>query len=235
MGVVSLRVVVPVFGYTHLLSQLHGRLTSCLEPLVDDLGFVYVLDGGAALSWPDVAAVAESDGRVLALHLGRNYGQQACLAVGMEQCRGHWVVVLDGDLQDPPELVADLLERAESGPWELVMTARRQTGQAWWRSFLGGLFHSLLLGVWNPPRYACFSLAGPGVVERYLRDARRFQFYVKVMLETRVLHSVLYYDRKSGQGTTYSLPKLVRMAVKRLWLRSRRTPPLTVEIAERLG
>ena len=235
MGGLSLRVVVPVFGYTRSLPQLHQRLSAALEVHAGDLGFVYVLDGGAGdSSWEEVREVVEADRRGTALRLASNAGQQACIAVGVEQCRGLWTAVMDGDLQDPPELLPRLLHRAAQEQLEVVMTARRRTGQTFFRNFLGVLYHSLLLGRWNPPRYACFSLLSPAAVELFLQEPRRFGFYVRPLLQLPLRRGLEYYNRVASDATTYPGLKLVKLALNKLWGWHIAYRPATVSIAERI-
>lgn len=235
MGILSLRVVVPVFGYTDLLPQLHDRLSRALSARVEDLGFVYVLDGGAqAQAWPQVRAVAAADPRAGGVRLATNAGQQACIAVGLTESRGHWCVVMDGDLQDPPELVPRLLDEAERNGVEVVMTARRQSGQSPLRHALGALYHSLVLGRANPPRYACFSLLGPNAVEQLLRQPKLSAFYLRPLLGLSVRKALVYYDRVGTNTTTYSVFKLVRLALSKLWSWYVCFRPRRWEIAERV-
>lgn len=235
MGILSLRVVVPVFGYTDLLPQLHDRLSRALSTQVEDLGFVYVLDGGAsAQAWPQVRAVAAVDSRVRGLMLAANAGQQACIAVGLEESRGHWCVVMDGDLQDPPEFVPRLLEEARRNGVEVVMTARRQSGQSPLRHALGALYHGLVLGRVNPPRYACFSLLSPSAVQQLLQQPKLSAFYLRPLLELTLGKALVYYDRVATTATTYSVFKLVRLALSKLWSWYVCFRPRRCEIAERV-
>jgi dolichol-phosphate mannosyltransferase len=220
MGHLEFRVVVPIFGYTHLLDQLQTRIEQALHPLFTRFQVIYVEDGGTEASWARVQDLARRCPQARGLRLTRNWGQQSAIAAGLEQCRGHWTAVMDGDLQDPPEMLPRFWQQAEQG-YDLVLAARRDSGQGRVRNFFGLLYHSLLQGRWNPPRYSCFSLLGPGVLAQYLGDPRRSEFFLSILLDLPVKRQVIVYDREDTGVSTYSYAKLVKLALRKLSQRYR--------------
>lgn len=110
-----LSVVVPVFNEEDGIAELHRRLGAALDSAGMPHEIVLVNDGSRDRSAELLDAAAAADPHVVVVHLSRNFGHQAALAAGLAQARGQAVVVLDADLQDPPELIPALMERWREG------------------------------------------------------------------------------------------------------------------------
>src|ERR671936_807282 len=100
---VELSVVVPVYRCVECLAVLHERLIRTLEPTVDSFELVFVDDRSPDDSWTLLEDLAERDTRVRAIRLSRNFGQHAAITAGLAEAQDAWTVVMDCDLQDPPE------------------------------------------------------------------------------------------------------------------------------------
>ncbi|GIW85953.1 MAG: glycosyl transferase [Isosphaeraceae bacterium] len=139
-----LSVVVPLYNEEETLPELEERLVA----LVDRVGFedcevVLVSDGSTDRTEPLIRELVERDGRFCGVFLTRNFGHQAAVSVGLEQVRGSVVVVLDGDLQDPPEEVPRLIAALEAGA-DVAYGVRRGRKEGWWRRVCYGLFYRVL-------------------------------------------------------------------------------------------
>jgi polyisoprenyl-phosphate glycosyltransferase len=122
---IEISVVVPVYQCRDCLTALHDRLTRTLEQLVDSWEIVLVDDRSVDGSWERVVELAAADPRVKAIRLSRNFGQHAAITAGVSESTGRWTVVMDCDLQDPPEAIPDLYARALEG--HDIVLARRRT------------------------------------------------------------------------------------------------------------
>ena len=163
----TLDAIVPIYNEEAILPELHRRLTSVLEALPYDWRILYVDDGSADASPGLLAEYAERDSRVCALHLARNFGQQPAIAAGLAASEADAVVLLDGDLQDPPEVIPDLVRRWEEG-FEVVFAVKEKRKEsAFKRAMFAGFY--LLLGklssVEIPPNAGNFSLMDRSVVD----------------------------------------------------------------------
>lgn len=163
----TLDAIVPVYNEEAILPELHRRLTSVLEALPYDWKILYVDDGSSDASPALLADYAERDPRVCALHLARNFGQQPAIAAGLAASDADAVVLLDGDLQDPPEVIPDLVRRWEEG-YEVVFAVKEKRKEsAFKRAMFAGFY--LLLGklssVEIPPNAGNFSLMDRSVVD----------------------------------------------------------------------
>ena len=112
---VVLSVVIPVYNEEAGLIALHQRLSHVLEQLGCTAEVVYVDDGSKDNSATLLRQLAASDPRVLVLGLSRNFGKEIAVSAGIDYAQGDAVVVLDADLQDPPELIGDMMQHWRAG------------------------------------------------------------------------------------------------------------------------
>jgi polyisoprenyl-phosphate glycosyltransferase len=107
-------VVVPIFNEDAIVDELHRRLTAVLTPL-GRYEIVLVDDGSSDETWRKARDLARTDPHLRLVRLSRNFGHQIALSAGLEHARGDAVVSIDGDLQDPPELIPQLVDRWREG------------------------------------------------------------------------------------------------------------------------
>jgi glycosyltransferase involved in cell wall biosynthesis len=122
----ALSIVVPCFNEEACLSALHRRLTDAARAAAgEDYEIVMVNDGSSDGSWPILRALAAEDRHVVAVNLSRNHGHQLALTAGLDLCRGDIVMIIDADLQDPPELLGDMLAVMRREQADVVYGVRR--------------------------------------------------------------------------------------------------------------
>lgn len=139
----TLDTVVPIYNEAEILPELHRRLTASLEALPCDWRIVYVNDGSADDSAVLLDEYARRDPRICVLHLARNFGQQPAIAAGLAETDADAVVLLDGDLQDPPEIIPDLVKAWEGGS-DVVYAVKRKRKEALPKRALFSLFYAIL-------------------------------------------------------------------------------------------
>jgi glycosyltransferase involved in cell wall biosynthesis len=136
-----LTAVVPCFNEAAVLPLLHGRLRAALDAIDADTRILYVDDGSTDGTGQALLALAESDPRVGAILLSRNFGKEAALTAGLDHADGDAVVVLDADLQDPPELIATFWTRFREG-YDVVYGVRRsRAGESWLKRATASAFY----------------------------------------------------------------------------------------------
>lgn len=106
---VDVSVVVPVFGGSDALAELHQRLAVSMAEAGLSWELILVDDRGRAQSWPAIRALANTHPEVTGLRLSRNFGQHAATICGIEHARGRWIVTMDDDLEHPPEAITSML------------------------------------------------------------------------------------------------------------------------------
>lgn len=119
----QLSIVIPVFNEEETLGELHRRLADVLERVEPDYEVILVNDGSRDGTAEGLRGIATPGSRWRAIHLSRNFGHQAAVAAGLEAATGDAVVVMDADLQDPPEILEQLLARWREG-YEVVYAQR---------------------------------------------------------------------------------------------------------------
>ena len=118
-------IVIPVYGCSACLEQLYQRLQKSLTLITDDFEIILVNDASPDDSWSCIQQLAESDNRVKGVNLSRNFGQHYAISAGLDYARGDWVVVMDCDLQDQPEMIKRLYNKAQEG-FDVVVGIRSQ-------------------------------------------------------------------------------------------------------------
>ena len=118
-----LTAVIPVYNEEAVLAELHRRVVAALEALGETFEVILVNDGSADRSAPMLDEICAMDSRFKVVHFARNFGHQAAVTAGLRYSAGRCVVVLDADLQDPPELIRAMLERWRAG-FEVVFAQR---------------------------------------------------------------------------------------------------------------
>jgi glycosyltransferase involved in cell wall biosynthesis len=163
----TLEAVVPVYNEEAILPELHRRLTDTLSDLPYAWRVIYVDDGSRDRSPELLAGFADEDQRVGVVHLSRNFGQQLAISAGLAMTSADVVVLLDGDLQDPPEVIPVLIGKWEEG-YDVVYAVKRDRKEALPKRLLFGLFYRILRRLSNvdiPADAGNFSLMDRAVVD----------------------------------------------------------------------
>jgi glycosyltransferase involved in cell wall biosynthesis len=175
--------VVPVYGCRDCLEVLHARLTASLQEITPDYEIVFVDDRSPDGAWEVLEGLAERDPHTVAVRLSRNFGQHAAITAGLEASRGDWVVVLDCDLQDPPEEIRRLYAKALEG-YDVVFAQRRRGGTSGFRR-LGSRLYFRAMNVFAGASFedaGSFSIVSRQVVEEFLRFKDRHRHYLLMLL-----------------------------------------------------
>jgi polyisoprenyl-phosphate glycosyltransferase len=143
-------VVVPVFNEVAVLEVLCRRLRTALTQCNTTFEIVFVNDGSRDGSAELLDRLALSCAEVRVIHLSRNFGHQAAILAGLEHARGDAVVLMDSDLQDPPEAIGKLLEQWQSG-YDVAYAIHTDRKEAMWKRMLFGAFHRVLSSIANTP------------------------------------------------------------------------------------
>ncbi len=147
-GLVS--VVVPVFNEEDNVTVFHERMASVADVLLDldlDLELIFVDDGSRDDSLPRLLRAAEEDPRVKVIKLARNFGHQVAITAGMDHARGDCVVVIDADLQDPPEVIPRMVEKWREGHDVVYGVRSRRAGESALKLATASAFYRILRGL----------------------------------------------------------------------------------------
>ena len=171
--------VIPILNERETLEELYRRLKPVMEALDGPCEVVLVDDGSTDGSYELMAKLHERDPRVKALRLSRNFGHQIALSAGLDHAQGHAVIIMDGDLQDPPEVTLELADRWREG-YDVVYAVRdERAGESRTKTTTARWFYRLLgrlSEVDMPPDVGDFRLVDRRAVDAVnsMREHRRY-------------------------------------------------------------
>ncbi|NLY64099.1 MAG: glycosyltransferase family 2 protein [Alcaligenaceae bacterium] len=140
----TLSVVIPVYNERQMLPLLFPRLASILAPLNIPYELLVVDDGSKDGSGHYLVTLARQDPHIKVVRLSRNFGKEAALTAGLAYAQGEAVIIMDADLQDPPELIPEMLEAWREGVDVVSMKRRSRAGETWFKKFSAHVFYRLL-------------------------------------------------------------------------------------------
>ena len=214
----TLSLILPIFNEQEVIPELHKRLQGFLENLGLSAEVLFVNDGSNDRSMELLRAVASEEPRYRILSFARNFGHQTAITAGVDYARGDAVVVMDADLQDPPEVVREMVDKWQEGFDVVYGRRRKRTGESWFKLLTARIFYRVfaaMIPIEVPLDTGDFRLMSRRVIValRALRETHRF---VRGMVswvgfkQTEVL-----YDRpgRFAGDTKYPLRKMVRFAL----------------------
>lgn len=140
----SISVVAPAYNEQEVLGEFHRRVTDVLVKIGCEYEIVLVNDGSRDTTLPLMHALRERDPHVTVVDLSRNFGKEIALSAGLDHTKGDVVVILDSDLQDPPELIPEMLASWRQG-YDVVYGVRTQRdGETWFKKLTAKYFYRLI-------------------------------------------------------------------------------------------
>ena len=209
-------IVAPVFREEKVLPELYSRICAALLPVTLDFEIVLVSDGGNDGSWQAIKELSAADPRVKGVKFTRNFGQHLAISAGLDVCDGDWVVVMDSDLQDRPEVIPQLFAKAQEG-YEVVFVARKERPESWAYRLAARAFFRvfrLLANTNYDPAHGNFSIISRRVVERYRAMGETLRFYGGILdwlgFERTSIEAA--HGERFGGQPGYNLAKRLRLA-----------------------
>jgi dolichol-phosphate mannosyltransferase len=213
-----LSVVVPCFNEAEVIGETHRRLTNVLSGLDRiDYEILYVDDGSTDGTTEALGGIQAGDGRVRTVRLSRNFGHQVALTAGVEHASGDGVVVIDADLQDPPEVIGQMVERWRAGAHVVYGERTGRAGETAFKLWTAKLFYRLinrLSDVSIPLDTGDFRLMDRRAVEALLAMPERDRFVRGMVSWAGFNQEAVPYERaaRTSGETHYPFLKMVRLA-----------------------
>jgi dolichol-phosphate mannosyltransferase len=209
-------VVIPVYKAENCLNALYDRLKASLETITNDFEIILVEDCGGDRSWEMIVELAKTDPRVKGIQFSRNFGQHYGITAGLDHCDGDWVVVMDCDLQDRPEEIPRLYEKAQEG-YDVVLARRGRRKDPFLKRLTSLLFYKFF-NYFTELKYDSevgnFRIISRRVVENFRLMREQLRFFggiVDWMGFPTTSIDVSHEERFAGQST-YTFSKLWRLA-----------------------
>lgn len=147
-----LSIIIPMYNEEESLPHLYSRLVALGEKIENyDLEFLFVNDGSRDSSLEIVKALRKADKRVCYVNLSRNFGKEVAMGAAFDYVTGEAVAIIDADLQDPPELIVDMIKLYEEGYDDVYAKRRSRDGETWFKKFTSKAFYRVLQSVSDVP------------------------------------------------------------------------------------
>jgi dolichol-phosphate mannosyltransferase len=213
----KLSIIIPLYNEEANIAQLRSRLTDITQNLPCDSEIVLINDGSKDQTLPLISAWAHEDTRVIVVNFARNFGHQAAITAGIDFTSGDAIIIMDGDLQDPPELIPKMIEKFHQG-YDIVYAVRQsRTGETIFKRASAWLFYWLInkiSGVNLPRNTGDFRLISRDVAHS-LKSMRESHRYIRGMTTwAGMKQTSITFERQARHAgeTKYTLFKMIKFA-----------------------
>ena len=214
----KLDIVIPIYNEEENLGELQRRLSEvCSRIQGCEWRVLYVNDGSGDRSLSIMLEQHRTDSRFTVLELSRNFGHQAAIAAGLMHAEGDVVVFMDGDLQDPPEVIPDLIECWRGG-FQVVRAQRRSRKESGLRRLGFEAFHKVFAWISDfpiPSQTGIFGLIDKQALEELKKLTEKNRFFPGLRSWVGFEQGIVYYDRqeRAGGEPKQSFKRLIKYAL----------------------
>lgn len=232
----SVSVIIPVYNEEKIIPELYGRLKTAVLQISEDYELIFVNDGSKDNTLFQLRQLAEFDSRAYYINFSRNFGHQIAVTAGLDACSKKIVVIIDGDLQDPPEIIPAMFEKYQQG-FEVIYAKRKmRNGESFFKKFTAKVFYRTLNSITNiniPVDTGDFRLIDRKIVDylKQMPEQNKFLRGQVAWLGFRQTEVLFERDERKFGKTGYSFSKMLHFAID--GITSFSTKPL--EIVTRLG
>jgi polyisoprenyl-phosphate glycosyltransferase len=207
-------VVVPIYNEEELIVRFHEAVAGALKDVVNEWEVVYVNDGSNDSSLELLKSLQEVDPHVVVVELSRNWGHMGAISAGLITARGRAVILMDGDFQDPPEVLPELIDAWRDGAEVVVAVRRSRQESRKVLAFLFPLFYRVLGTLSDYPiplNAGIFSLMDRKAVDSVIALGEKNRYLPGLRAWVGYRNSVIYYDRQDRAGGDGKLSFLSRI------------------------
>ena len=210
-------VIVPLYNEEEVIHESYRTLTNVLAAMEDDYELIFVNDGSRDKTFPMAKAIQEKDPRMVLVDFARNFGHQIAVTAGLDQAKGDAVVIIDADLQDPPELIPQMVEMWKNGA-EVVYGKRvSRKGETFFKKLTAFAYYRILdaLSGWKIPKdTGDFRLMDKKVADvmRSMHEHNRFLRGMVSWVGFRQEPIEFVREERFAGETKYPLKKMLKLA-----------------------
>ncbi|WBA82393.1 glycosyltransferase family 2 protein [Endozoicomonas sp. GU-1] len=214
---VELSIIVPLFNEAAVVEQFHRRLTCVLDAMSTGSEIIYIDDGSSDETWRKLQLLSQNTSEQALIRLSRNFGKEAAMSAGIEAARGSAVILIDSDLQDPPELIPDMVDMWRKGYDIINMRRRERHGESWLKKTSAAVFYRLLNRLSDipiPGNVGDFRLLSRRVVDHINALPEKTRYMKGLFSWPGFRQKVLFFDRdpRAAGETKWNYLKLLGLA-----------------------
>jgi dolichol-phosphate mannosyltransferase len=196
-------IVIPIYNEEELIERLNEAIASALKGAVDDYEVVYVNDGSSDSSLDLLKGLQAVDSHVVVVELSRNWGHMGAISAGLQTARGRAVILMDGDFQDPPNVLPRMIDAWRKGAEVVVGVRRSRQESRKLLAFLFPMFYRVLGALSDYPiplNAGIFSLMDRKAVDAILSLREKNRYLPGLRAWVGYKNSIVYYDRQDRAG-----------------------------------
>lgn len=211
-------VIVPMYNEEEVIPETYRRLTKVMDDINESYEIIFINDGSRDNTKAMLSELCKTDKRVKMIDFARNFGHQIAITAGMDYAAGDCMVIIDGDLQDPPELIPDMIEIWRSG-FDVVYGKRKsRQGETFFKKFTAKIFYRLLgklTDVDIPVDTGDFRLIDRKVCEALKQLPERSRYVRGLMSWVGFKQTAIEFERSErfAGETKYPLKKMLKLAM----------------------
>lgn len=215
-----LSIVVPAYNEEEVLHQFMRRTSAFLATLDIPAEIIFVNDGSTDRTLEIMYELAQSDPRIAVVNLSRNFGKEIALTAGLDHARGTAVVPIDADLQDPPELIHEMIKKWREGYDVVYATRRQRMGESWFKKATAKYFYQLMKHVGDkvsiPENTGDFRLMSRKALNAFCEIREHHRFLKGLFTLVGFKQTSVLYDRdpRFAGETKWNYSKLVNLSIE---------------------
>ncbi len=211
-------IIAPVFNEFEILPELHRRVAAVMDALGEPWEMLIVDDGSSDGSTERIRELAASDQRVRPIIFARNFGHQIAVTAGLDYARGDAVVIIDSDLQDPPEVIGEMVAKWREGYEVVYATRAEREGESWFKLFTASIFYRMIFRITDvkiPLDTGDFRLMDRKVVNvmNTMRERDRFLRGMSAWVGFRQVGVPYKRAARFAGSTKYPFKKMLKLAL----------------------
>ena len=214
----SLTIIIPCFNEEEVIQESYRRLKAVLESLSNPWEIIFINDGSADKTEQLLAGIAQKDKQVKVLSFSRNFGHQKAVTAGINHCTSDLAVIIDSDLQDPPELIPNMIKTLEENNAQVVYCVRQtRKGESRFKIWSAKMFYRFLnyfSEIKLPVDTGDFRLIDKSIIREFNRMHEKGKYVRGLVAWSGFKQVPFYYEREArfAGETKYPLSKMLKLA-----------------------
>jgi dolichol-phosphate mannosyltransferase len=211
-----INVVAPIYNEEGLVKEFVKQVSINLETFTKDYKILLIDDGSKDKSWNEITEICENNRKIIGIKLSKNFGHHYAITAGIHNSDSEWVVVMDSDLQDRPEVIPELFQKATEG-FDVVFVNRTNRPESFWYKSLQKIFYFILRvlsGIKFDSNQANFSIINKKVVEAFKQFPEQSRFYGSTIkwLGFKKSYIRAQHGKRFHGKPSYTFKKRIRLA-----------------------